>query len=71
MALALTLTVAGVVAPDVVKVLVNGVVATLTGTSYTADVPVTSGVVSVTSVTAAGVETVRTLQVVASGTAPA
>lgn len=69
MALSLILTVGGVVAPDVVKVLVNGVVATLTGTSYSAEVPVASGVVSVTSITAAGVETVRTLQVVASGTA--
>jgi hypothetical protein len=70
MALALTLTIAGAVAPEVVKVQVNGVVATLSGGTYTADVPVTSGIVSVTSVTAAGVESVRTLQVVASGTAP-
>ena len=69
MAMALTLTVAGVVGPDVVKVQVNGVVATLTGSNYTADVPVTSGVVSITAVNAAGVESVRTLQVVATSSA--
>ena len=71
MAISLILTVAGTVPSDVVKVFVNGVQATLTGTSYSADVALAPGVISVTSINNAGAEFVRTLHVVASSTAPA
>jgi hypothetical protein len=69
MALSLFLTVSGTVASDVVKVQVNGVQATLTGTAYTAEVPVALGVVSITATTATGLESVRTMQVVVTNSA--
>lgn len=63
MALSLNLTVTGTVTPDVVRVLVNGVQATLTGATWSAEVPLASGIVAVTSISAAGTESVRTMQV--------
>jgi bifunctional DNase/RNase len=63
MPLSLLLTITGTVDPNVVSVQVNDVQATLSGTTYTAEVPVSLGVVSIVARTATGQESIRTMQV--------
>ncbi len=69
MALTLTVLIAGTVPPGVVRLLANGVEVALNGNAYEAEVPATSGVVALTSITAAGSESVRTIRIVATPTA--
>ena len=66
MAVSLVMSLAGRAPADATRVLVNGREATLTEGTFQAEVPVTAGVVAVTAINAAGVETSRTVQVLVS-----
>ena len=62
MVLDLYVTIHGVVAPDVVKLLVNGVEKPLTGQHYAVEVHVVDDVVALTTVDRLGRERTRTIR---------
>lgn len=62
MVLDLYVTIHGVVAPDVVKLLVNGVEKPLTGQNYAVEVHVVDDVVALTTVDRLGRERTRTIR---------
>ena len=62
MVLDLYVTIHGVVAPDVVKLLVNGVEKPLTGQTYAVEVHVVDDLVALTTVDTLGRERTRTIR---------
>ncbi len=70
--MALTLTITGTAPADVVSVTVNGTAAAINaGRTWQATVPVATSVVAVSTRNAAGFETVRTMHLAATPSAPA
>jgi hypothetical protein len=68
MALSLSLVIAGQVSVTTVRLLANGVNIPISATgAYSAEVPLVNGIVSLTSIDAAGAETVRTIQLATTG----
>ncbi len=67
MALSLKLVLAGNVSSTTVRLFANGVEVPLVAGAYEAEVPVVNGIVALTSVDAAGLESVRTVQVTTAG----
>ena len=68
MALSLTLVIAGQVSVTTVRLLANGVTVPIsTAGAYAAEVPLVNGIVSLTAIDAAGVETIRTIQLTTTG----
>jgi len=69
--MALTLTISGTAPADAVSVTVNGTAATITAArTWQATVPVATAVVAVSVRNAAGFETIRTMHLVATPSAP-
>lgn len=71
MALDLYVTIRGVVGPDVVRLLVNGVEKPLTGTSYAVEVHVADDFIALTTVDRQNRELTRTLRFNATDIIPA
>lgn len=71
MALNVQVTIKGTVGPEVAQVLINGTAATLTGRNYQGTVAASTGIVAITTIDAAGRESVRTIQLAATAGAPA
>lgn len=67
MALSLRLVLAGNVSSTTVRLFANGVEVPLVAGAYETEVPVVNGIVALTSVDAAGRESVRTVQVTTAG----
>ena len=72
MALNLSLVITGQVSVTTVRLLANGVTVAISPTgSYSAEVPLVNGIVSLTAIDAAGAESIRTLQLTTTGGFPA